>query len=39
MARALDDQSLSDAVLGYGIDSALRLLGLDDTEDTVDDGS
>jgi TetR/AcrR family transcriptional regulator, transcriptional repressor for nem operon len=27
MARALDDQTLSDAVLDHGIDSAMRLLG------------
>jgi AcrR family transcriptional regulator len=33
VARALDDQSLSDAVLGHGVDSAMRLLGLDHGED------
>jgi TetR/AcrR family transcriptional repressor of nem operon len=38
MARALDDRDLSDAVLGHGADSALRLLGLEPTEEH-DEGS
>jgi AcrR family transcriptional regulator len=33
MARALDDPHQSDAVLEHGIDSAMRLLGLGDTDD------
>lgn len=39
MARALDDLTLSDAVLEHGIDSAILLLGLDHVEEADDEGT